>query len=62
MKMEALAAHFVDLGFSKVRTFIASGNVIFDSPLKTAALESRIEQHLLSKLGYEVETFVRSLA
>ncbi len=62
VKMEALAAYFLELGFTKVRTFIASGNVIFDSPLKPAALESCIEQHLLSKLGYEVETFVRSLA
>ena len=60
--MEALCAYFVELGFTNVRTFIASGNVIFDSPMKAAALESRIEQHLLSKLGYEVETFVRSPA
>ena len=60
--MEALGAYFVELSFGNVRTFVASGNVVFDSPLKAAALESRIEQHLLSKLGYEVETFVRSLA
>lgn len=62
VKMEALSAYFVELGFANVRTFIASGNVIFDSPLKAAALERRIEYYLLSKLGYEVETFVRSLA
>jgi uncharacterized protein (DUF1697 family) len=29
--MEWLRGQFADLGFSRVETFIASGNVIFDS-------------------------------
>jgi uncharacterized protein (DUF1697 family) len=49
------------LGFSNVETFIASGNVIFDSPAEgTRKLEQRIEAHLRESLGYEVATFVRS--
>lgn len=60
--MAALRGSFVELGFTNVRTFIASGNVIFDSPAKPALLERRIEKHLHSALGYEVDTFIRSLA
>jgi uncharacterized protein (DUF1697 family) len=62
VKMEVLRAHCADLGLANVRTFIASGNVIFDSPRKPAALEQLIEKHLNAALGYEVETFIRSLA
>lgn len=61
VKMEALRAHFVHLGFTNVRSFIASGNVIFDAPGKPAVLERKIEKHLAMALGYEVETFLRSL-
>jgi uncharacterized protein (DUF1697 family) len=51
------------LGFRNVETFIASGNVIFDSASKsTRALEKKIESCLGEALGYEVATFVRSTA
>ena len=59
--MAALRGNFVELGFTNVRTFIASGNVIFGAPAKPALLERRIEKHLHSALGYEVDTFIRSL-
>lgn len=61
VKMEALRGYFTELGFRNVRTFIASGNVIFEAPGKPAAIEKKIEQHLQTALGYEVETFVRTL-
>jgi uncharacterized protein (DUF1697 family) len=61
VKMDRLRALFEALGFASVETFIASGNVIFDSPSKSAkALERKIEAHLREALGYEVATFVRS--
>jgi uncharacterized protein (DUF1697 family) len=61
VKMEALRAHFTRLGFAKVETFIASGNVIFEAAGATPrALEERIEAELWRRLGYEVATFVRS--
>lgn len=61
VKMDQLRQLFVSLGFTNVETFIASGNVIFDSPSKnTAALEKKIEAHLQKALGYEVATFIRS--
>jgi uncharacterized protein (DUF1697 family) len=63
VKMDYLRTLFEALGFANVETFIASGNVIFDSKsTKTEALEKKIEKHLLQTLGYEVATFVRSLA
>ena len=63
VKMDHLRSVFESLGFSNVETFIASGNVIFDSPSKnTKALEKKIAGCLQEILGYEVATFVRSLA
>ena len=61
VKMETLRALFAAMKFKNVETFIASGNVIFDSPsTDAAALEARIEQKLEAALGYEVATFIRS--
>ncbi len=61
VKMETLRAIFESLGFSHVETFIASGNVIFDSDqASTPALEARIEERLRQALGYEVVTFIRT--
>ena len=61
VQMEHLRALFTALRFDNVETFIASGNVIFDSPSSdAAALEQRIEQHLEKSLGYAVGTFLRA--
>lgn len=63
VKMDRLRKLFESLGFSNVGTFIASGNVIFDSPAEDArTLERQIEDHLRESLGYEVATFVRSVS
>jgi uncharacterized protein (DUF1697 family) len=63
VKMDALRTLFEVLGFANVATFIASGNVIFESADPDApALERRIERHLHGALGYEVATFIRSAA
>jgi uncharacterized protein (DUF1697 family) len=61
VKMDHLRRLFEALGFSSVETFIASGNVIFDSPSRgTKSIERKIEGHLRAELGYEVATFIRS--
>jgi uncharacterized protein (DUF1697 family) len=61
VKMDHLRRLFEGLGFFNVETFIASGNVIFDSTSKsTEILERKIEYHLRQALGYEVATFIRS--
>ncbi len=62
VKMEALRKLFESMGFQRVETYIASGNVIFDSEArKTSALEKKIEDQLKTALGYEVGTFLRSI-
>ena len=59
--MDRLRGLFEELGFSNVETFIASGNVIFESRSRSVGkLESAIEKHLKDALGFEVATFVRS--
>ncbi len=61
VKMDYLRQLFESMGFSKVETFIASGNVIFDSKsTNTKALAKKIEECLEKKLGYPVATFIRS--
>ncbi len=61
VKMDRLRRLFEELGFGNVETFIASGNVIFDSPADDArAHELRIENHLEASLGYAVPTFLRT--
>jgi uncharacterized protein (DUF1697 family) len=61
VKMEALRALFVSMRFAAVETFIASGNVIFETNRKdTAALTASIESSLQKALGYEVTTFLRT--
>lgn len=61
VRMDALRAHCEACGLKNVETFIASGNVIFESRAGAAALETKIEATLRAKLGYEVATFVRSI-
>lgn len=59
--MEELRRVLAAAGLSDVETFIASGNVIFSSPVTdTAALERRIESALEKAFGYRVATFVRT--
>jgi len=63
VKMDYLRSLFAAIGLANVETFIASGNVIFDSKSKdTRALERKIEKHLQATLGYEVKTFVRAIS
>jgi uncharacterized protein (DUF1697 family) len=61
VKMDHLRQLFESLGFSNVETFIASGNVIFESKAgNVKAFEKKIEDYLKESLGYEVATFIRT--
>jgi len=61
VKMDRLRELLAAMGLDDVETFIASGNVIFNSASKAPrALEQRIEGQLRQALGYEVATFIRS--
>ncbi len=59
--MADLRRHFAAGGFGAVDTFIASGNVLLDTGVRTRrATEQRIESMLKAALGYDVATFLRS--
>jgi uncharacterized protein (DUF1697 family) len=63
IKMDALRSHFEALKLTAVKTFIASGNVIFSSKqADSAKLETAIQKHLENALGYTVDTFIRTHA
>jgi len=63
VKMDRLRAFFEEMDFANVSTFIASGNVIFSaSSDDVGSLSDRIERRLAQRLGYDVPTFIRSLA
>ena len=58
---EELRSHFEAMGFAEVRSFRASGNVIFAAgrePLPK--MTSQIEAALAAELGYGVPTFLRT--
>lgn len=63
IKNEELRRHFGEMGFEEVKTFRASGNVIFVVTGREA--ESRVakwvEAELGERLGYEVPVFLRSI-
>ncbi|MGA7195013.1 MAG: DUF1697 domain-containing protein [Anaerolineales bacterium] len=61
VKMDTLRQLFESLGFSNVETFIASGNVLFETNSKDSnALEKKIESKLREELSYDVATFIRT--
>jgi uncharacterized protein (DUF1697 family) len=63
IRMSDLRASFEKLGFEAVQTFIASGNVLFESTeTDDEKLERVIERALEAEYGYPIETFVRSMA
>jgi uncharacterized protein (DUF1697 family) len=58
--MDRLRAVATELGLASVESFIASGNLVFESDATDrASLERAIEEGLRAALGYPVATFVR---
>ncbi|GMQ85402.1 MAG: DUF1697 domain-containing protein [Acidimicrobiia bacterium] len=58
VKMDRLQSAFVALGMDNVETFIASGNVIFDSD--GADLTGRIEAALKAEVGFSIPVYLRT--
>lgn len=61
VKMDLLKASCERAGLTNVVTFIASGNVIFDSRRAAPAIEHAIEAQLEADFGFRVGVMVRSL-
>lgn len=63
IKMEDLRQQLDAAGFKNVKTYIQSGNVMFESgSANAAALSDKIEKLLLKTYGFEVPTIIRSVA
>jgi uncharacterized protein (DUF1697 family) len=63
IQMKDLSAMFVAAGCKNVRTFIQSGNVIFDAPAKlTAKVPGLIAAQIADSLGYKTPVVMRSMA
>ena len=60
VKMSALKACFEEHGFGNVATYIASGNVLFESKESRAKLVKQIEAMLTATFGYPASVVVRS--
>ncbi len=62
VKMDVLRQLFVDVGLSQVETFLASGNVIFQTTAQDLpALEKELTEKVSRALGFETVVFLRSL-
>lgn len=63
IKMLDLKAMFQALGFANVRTYIQSGNVVFESDEGSVSLLSGvIERQIHEVFGFEVSVIIRTLA
>jgi uncharacterized protein (DUF1697 family) len=61
VKMDRLRQLFESFGFNHVETFIASGNVIFETNLgDSRQLVEQIQAGLRQALGYDVAAFIRT--
>ncbi|MCM3337494.1 DUF1697 domain-containing protein [Paenibacillus sp. MER TA 81-3] len=63
IKMDALKSIFEALAFQNVKTYIQSGNVIFEaSATEPELLAESIEKQLRVELGYEITVVVKTLS
>ena len=62
VKMDRLREVFMEIGLTNVSSYIASGNLFFDTDRKDCdVLAKTIEERLLEVLGYEVPVFLRTI-
>ncbi|OHE62613.1 MAG: hypothetical protein A2Y36_03795 [Treponema sp. GWA1_62_8] len=63
LKMDDLKALMAEFGFEKIRTYIQSGNAIFESDSDDVReLALRIKDIIRSRMGLEIEAFVKTKA
>ena len=62
LPMSDLKAMCLDAGFTRVETYIASGNVVFESKATPAKVKAELEKRLQAYAGKPVGVIVRSAA
>ena len=61
VKMEALRSSMATLGFQGVKTYVQSGNIIFESRKDSAAkIAAKIAKLIMDDFGFEVPVVVRT--
>ena len=60
--MAALRETAGALGLRKVRTYVASGNLVFESDKAAGTLETMLEKAIADRFGFAVDVVVRSAA
>jgi uncharacterized protein (DUF1697 family) len=60
LPMSELRAMCASIGFSNVRTYIASGNVVFESKLSEASVKAKLERCLEDYAGKPVGILIRT--
>ncbi|GAA0611503.1 DUF1697 domain-containing protein [Virgibacillus siamensis] len=60
VKMAELRSFLESLGLQQVRTYIQSGNIIFDSEMKAFALKNKLEWELEEKFGFAIPVMLRT--
>jgi uncharacterized protein (DUF1697 family) len=62
IQMEALRSLYTALGLANVRSYVQSGNAVFDSDEQSpATIAGRIEAHIERSFGFAVLVFVRGV-
>ena len=63
IKMENLRASFEALGFEQVKTYIQSGNVVFQTgKVSTSRLSKQIEERIRKEFGFPISVVTRTAA
>ena len=61
IKMSELASLYESIGFGNVRTYVQSGNVIFESTINDPVkIQNKIEKGLEANFGYQVKVIIRT--
>ncbi len=61
IKMERLRASFEVLGFRQAKTYVQSGNVVFEAgDASDASLSAKIEKSILTDFGFQVPILLRT--
>jgi uncharacterized protein (DUF1697 family) len=63
IKMEPLRACFIAMDFSQVKTYVQSGNLVFEAPNElTVGLADKIKRKILHEFGFSVPVAVKTVA
>jgi uncharacterized protein (DUF1697 family) len=62
LPMKELADLCTVIGLGSVRTYIQSGNVVFDSDDAASEIQDRLERSLAQKMGQRIKVMVRTAA